>query len=229
MSHMLAGLSKESQTLVRIINVIIMKLFKTELESKMKLWRKTLRSPTWKLKWKAFKVKLTASKHIDNIDQYERTDTVVVSGPSLPPETAQENTKNLIVATFKDHLKINIRHEDMSLAHRLGAAHQNRNRPVIVKLVNRSLKHNLVEACISLKPELYINESLAPKRCNNFKQVLAVRKAHRHKFQQCHTKDGKIIIKLKNSTVRHTIVDEQFLLTFLDKYPEMMDSYQSSN
>lgn len=85
---------------------------------------------------------------------------MVVSGPSLAPETVQENTESLVVSTFRYPLKINIR-EDMCVVQRLGAAH--RNRPITVKLMNRSLKHDLVEACINLKPDFFIKESLPPK------------------------------------------------------------------
>ena len=96
----------------------------------------------------------------------------------------------------------------------------------MVKLVNRSLKYDLVGASINLKPGIYVNESLTPKRLNIMKKVLAIRKQHRQKFQQCYTKDGKIIIKLRNSTVKHIIVDETTLLDFLEKYPAMNDTYQ---
>ena len=77
-----------------------------------------------------------------------------------------------------------------------------------------------------MKPKLYINESLTPRRRVLFNTVLQIRKAHRQKFQQCYTKDGKVIVKLRNSTVKHTIVDEKSLMSFLVKYPEMSDTYK---
>ena len=99
---------------------------------------------------------------------------------------------------------------------------------MIVKLVNRYLKYDLVGACIQLKPNLYINESLTPKRLSLFKAVLNIRKLHRERFSQLHTKDGNIIVKLKNSTVKHVIVDDASLMTFLDKYPAMKDTYMET-
>lgn len=101
---------------------------------------------------------------------------------------------NVVVNTIKDILKINIRESNISVAHRMS---QYRVRHMIVKLVNRSQKYQIVGACIKTRPNLYINESLTPNHLSLLKQVLAIRKQHRQKFQQCFTKDGKIIIKLK--------------------------------
>ena len=160
--------------------------------------------------------------HIDDVDQYERRDTIIINGPALPNETALENARNVAISTFKDKLKININASDISVAHRLGKnATQTRKRPIILKLVNRSLKNDLINACIHLKPQLYINESLTPKRSAIMKKILYVRREHKAKFQQCYTHDGKIIIKLRNSTIKHVITDEVSLSQFLGKYPDM--------
>ncbi|KAG0729250.1 hypothetical protein GWK47_003543 [Chionoecetes opilio] len=166
--------------------------------------------------------------HLDNVDQYERRDTVILSGASLPPETTQENTTNVTTQVIKDQLKINIKESDISVSHRLGPKRQQVNRPIIVKLVNRSLKRDLVGACIQLRPQLYVNESLTPKRRGLLNKILTIRKAHTQKFQQCYTQDGRITIKLRNSTIKHTIIDEKQFITFLEKYPEMMDTYLQS-
>lgn len=169
-------------------------------------------------------------QHLDNVEQYERRDTVILAGSALPPETPQENTTNIVKQVIKDQLKINLHDSDISVTHRLGQKRQQQhNRPIIVKLVNRSLKRDLVGACIQLRPELYVNESLTPKRLGLLKQILAIRKTHKQKFKQCYTQDGKIIIKLTHSTTKHTISDEKQLLSFLQKYPEMMDTYQQQN
>lgn len=166
---------------------------------------------------------------LDECDQYQRRDTVILSGASLPPEAPQENTTNIVTQTIKNQLKINIKETDISVSHRLGQKRQQYNRPIIVKLVNRSLKHDLVGACIQLRPQLHVNESLTPKRRDLLNKILTVRKAHRQKFQQCYTQDGRIIIKLRNSTVKHTIITETQLLSFLERYPEMMDTLQESS
>ena len=74
--------------------------------------------------------------NIDSVDQYERRDTIIVSGPLISEETQQENIKE----------------SDINIAHRIGPVHSQRKRPSIVKLSNRALKHDLVGACIQMKP-----------------------------------------------------------------------------
>lgn len=227
LNYLLGTLSEESKTLVKILNTIISKQFKAEID----MIKKDLNSKDDKIAELNTEIKELKNKvhdlevNIDNTEQYERRDTVIISGPLLPPETRPENSVHTVTSAIKEHLKINVNENEISVAHRIGPVNSQRTRPIIVKLVNRSLKYDLIGACIQLRPQLYVNESLTTKRLNLYKKVLHLRKSHKEKFQQCHTKDGKIIIKLKNSTVKHTIVDENSLMSFLDKYPLMKDSY----
>lgn len=156
---------------------------------------------------------------LDDIDQYERRDTIIISGPALPNEHQMENTTDLTVKTIKDNLHINIEHKDINVSHRLGSKQQNKTRPLIVKLLNRSKKAEIMEACVKVKPNLYINESLTPKRRTIYTTILEIRKKNRSLFQQCYTRDGRIFIKLKDSNQKHSITNEHSLNTFLDKYP----------
>ena len=226
LSDMLASLSKESKTLVRILKTVISKHFKDEVEIlKAQIAKKDAVIEKLETEVKTLKTQMVnLETHVDRVEQYERRDTIIISGPSLPPETPTEKPTEVVQETIKENLKLIIKQEDISVSHRLGAAQQGRNRPMIVKLVNRSLKYDIVGACLQLRPGLYINESLTPKRLEIFKQVLAIRKLHRPKFQQCFTKDGNIVVKLKHSTVRHIIDDDQSFADFLDKYPYLKDT-----
>lgn len=163
--------------------------------------------------------------NFDSVDQYERRGTIIVSGLMLPEEAQQKNTDSTFITTIREYLKVNIREADINIAHRIGPVHYQRKRPITVKLSNRSLKHDLVGACIRMKPQLYMKKSFTTKQIHLFKQVFNVRKAQKDKFQHCNVKDGKIIVKLKNSTVRHEVFEERALLTFLDKYPCMLNTY----
>lgn len=156
---------------------------------------------------------------VDDIDQYERRDTVIINGPSLPDETPQENCTDLVVNTIKNNLHINMTHTDINVAHRLGPKQQGKKRPVIVKLHNRAKKYELVQACITVKPQLYINESLTPKRRSLYTIIRKIKAQHKHILQQCYTSDGKIIVKLRNSPTKYIITSEQNLAAFLDKHP----------
>ena len=81
-----------------------------------------------------------------------------------------------------------------------------------------------MNACITVKPNLYINESLTPKRRFLFKKVWDIRKRHRDLFQQCYTQDGKIYVKLRASNHKHVITTDSDLVDFLDKYPVFKDA-----
>lgn len=166
---------------------------------------------------------------IDDVDQYERRDTVIISGPSLPTETTSENPSDIIVNTIKRHLHVNMSHSDINVAHRLGQKLQGKNRPIIVKLQNRAKKSELVQACITSRPPLHINESLTPKRRHILSVILKIRSNHRSLFQQCYTSDGKITVKLKNSTTKYTITSEHSLATFLEKHPIFKDAAECTN
>ena len=158
-------------------------------------------------------------EQIDDVEQYERRDTLILSGPVLPSEHSMENAADLVVKAIKDNLRVNITHSDINIAHRLGPKKQNKDRPLIVKLQNRTKKSEIMDACVTMKPNLYINESLTPKRRSLFTTIWAIRKTHRDLFQQCYTRDGKIVVKLKSSTTKYTITTEASLYSFLEKHP----------
>jgi hypothetical protein len=56
---------------------------------------------------------------VEDSDAYERRDTLVISGPGLPPATATEDCSALVCSIVKK-LKINLLPTDISTVHRLG-------------------------------------------------------------------------------------------------------------
>lgn len=162
---------------------------------------------------------------VDEVNQYERRDTIIVSGPDLPREEHNENCVDVVVRSIKDNLHLNINNTDINVAHRLGVRKsQNDTRPIIVKLQSRQTKYTIMNACVTVRPNLYINESLTPKRSSLFKIVRDIRKQHREKFQQCYTQDGKIVVKLKHSQRKHVITNDADLSQFLDSYPVLKEA-----
>lgn len=88
-----------------------------------------------------------------------------------------------------------------------------------------SIKNDeIMSACITMRPNLYVNESLTPKRLSIFKTIWNIRKMHREQFQQCYTRDGKIYVKLKCSNLKHVITSDESLRTFLDKFLALRDN-----
>ncbi|MPC30790.1 hypothetical protein E2C01_024059 [Portunus trituberculatus] len=78
--------------------------------------------------------------------------SVIVSGPALPEERKEESATNIFLTVIKDQLKINITESNINIAHRIGSVHSQRKRPIILKILNQSLKHDLVGACIKMRP-----------------------------------------------------------------------------
>ena len=222
-------LSSDMQLLVTILSKVMQTQFET-LFSKITEMSDAKSREIVQLQTKvcALERKITDLENtVDDVDQYERRDTVIISGPALPDESTLENTPDVIVTTIKQHLKLNMTHADINIAHRLGKKTQGKSRPVIVKLQNRNKKHELVQACLAVRPPLFINESLTHKRRELFSVLRKIRSQHKTLFQQCHTSEGKIIVKLKNSSVRHIITNEQSLTVFLDTHPILKNTAEN--
>lgn len=92
-NQLLDSLSEESKTLVKMITPVISKKMKLETELlKEELIKKD--SQITKLSGEIVGLKEKVQEletSIDGVDQYERRDTIIVSGPSLPDETPHEN------------------------------------------------------------------------------------------------------------------------------------------
>ena len=178
---------------------------------------------------------------MDELEQYSRRDCVVLTGQGLPPEEENEKTTELVIKSAKEKLGLDISRQDISIAHRLGKPRRqtaqpnasrtdsstDRPRPIIVKLVRRSLKYDLVHACITKKTNVSVNESLTPRRMSLMRSILAVRKEHKPKFKQCYSNEGKIYVLLHGSTQKFCITTQESLIQFLERYPNMMDTYEA--
>lgn len=101
-------------------------------------------------------------------------------GPDLPKEEHNENSVDVMVRSIRENVHLNISKSDINVAHRLGATKsQNDTRPIIVKLQSRKTKYIIMNACVTVKPNLYINESLTTKRRSLLKGMRYIRKQHR--------------------------------------------------
>ena len=77
------------------------------------------------------------TERLDDSDAYERRDTFVMSGNSLPVVSDAENTSEVVCNSIKKKLKIVVKESDMSVAHRLGKKNPGQQldrRSIIVKL-----------------------------------------------------------------------------------------------
>lgn len=140
----------------------------------------------------------------------------------LQVKTQQRFPLMVSINTIKDNLKINISQGAINVAYRIGNnTKQYANKPIIVKLHSRQMKQEITNAYITMRPNLFINESLTPKRLSLLKIIWSIRKNNGELFQQCYTKDEKIHIKLRPSNRKHIITNEHNPNSFLDKFPAL--------
>ena len=174
---------------------------------------------------------------IDDVEQYERRDSLVFSGKCIPKETDNEDTTSVILQVLRHVLFMHdIRRSDINVCHRLGGRRKDRKgnsleRPIICKFISRSVKREVKQSCLDLKPELYANESLTNIRREIFTKLRFVRKNYKIEtnnelFPQLYTNDGKIMVKLQNKQ-KYMITNPHNLDAFLREFPNIKAMYES--
>ena len=166
----------------------------------------------------------------DSIDQYERRDSLIFSGDSVPAERNGENVTEMVLDFLRQELFLHLSPRDINVCHRLGRKKLNHKRPIICKFISRTVKTEIKQRCLDLKPTLYANESLTAMRREIFTRLRLSRKKlvnTPYHFSQLYTNDGKIMIKLKNSEQKIMINNPIDLQQFLDKYPEIKTVHSS--
>ena len=160
----------------------------------------------------------------DDLENYGRRNTIVLSGSSLPHVTRDENCIDIATNVIKDRLGIqDFVRTDIDVAHRLGKprAGSADNRNIIVKLVRRENKRRIFNACRIKKPlNLYLNESVSKTRSTILYVLRKAAKDFPTKFGSCFTEDGNIRVRIPlpedptNST-RETVNTKNALDTLL--------------
>ena len=217
-------LGDESRSIVMLIRNDI-----TEMKSHFETLLKKKDNEISKLKQDVTELQKELSKAksmIDDADAFERKDTVILSGDHIPVAETGENCSEIVRTIVKDHLKINLPSESISVAHRMGrrpANHAPDRHNIVVKLVRRDLKHDLIYASRKQpKPtKLFIHESLTPAR-NSL--LYALRQMRKMKLVKgCNSYEGKIFAytaSLRNGDrdVRHFISSFESLKSFCTQY-----------
>ena len=138
---------------------------------------------------------------MDDNDAYERRDTLIFSGSTLPAAEDGEDCAQILRRNLKDKLKFVIPQDGISVCHRMGSKPKTQRpdtRPIIAKFCHRSTKNDIVDASRKMKvPQLFINESLTPIR-----QTIAyvLRKGRREfpdKVSGISTRDGRVFVWIK--------------------------------
>ena len=131
--------------------------------------------------------------NLDEASQYERKDTLVLSGASVPVAVQGENCKTIIRNLFREHLQLNLNETDVSTAHRIGRKQPGSvdKRNIIMKLCRRDLVRDIYAACKNMKPPFFINDSLTPLRSKISFVLRQLKKKFPAKVKGCRSYDGK--------------------------------------
>ena len=136
--------------------------------------------------------KLEAS--MDNTSQYDRRDTLIISGDSIPISSPEENCKKVVIDLFLAKLHLNIDQRDISVTHRVGRKMNNApdKRNIILKLCRRDLIPEIFNACRQFRPEkFFISESLTPTRNKICYVIRQLKKKFPGKIRGCRTHNGE--------------------------------------
>ena len=133
---------------------------------------------------------------MDEGDAYERRDTLIISGNSVPKVEPGEICSSVVKSLVEDKLKVKINPSDISTAHRLGQKKPNQEedrRSLIIKFCRRDVKRDVLTASRKLRaPQMFVNESLTPTRLNILKTLRQIKREHPDVINGCTSLDGKI-------------------------------------
>lgn len=163
---------------------------------------KTLSDEVTRLRTKVDKLE----EKIDDAEAYERRDTLVFSGEAVPQVTLDENCTSIVCQLVKDKLKVQMSPTDISTAHRLGKKPSNQQqdkRNIIVKLCRRDLKRDILFACRSIRPNMYVNENLTPIRSTILYVLRRARRTCGDKIKGCSSIGGRIFAWTKPQEGTH--------------------------
>ena len=160
-------------------------------------------------------------ERIEENDQYERRDTLIFSGPSLPPSTTNENCEHVIRSAIKNNLNVELSPGEISVAHRLGAKPATQRpdrRSIIVKFCRRNTKVDILSSARTKKvPNFFANESLTPLNQTISFVLRKMKKAVPEKISGTTTIDGKNYVWVKSPgarDLRQVISSHERLISF---------------
>ena len=184
----------------------------------------------------ALEVQLKQARNkIDDADQYERKDSVIISGNAVPPMAEEEDTHTLVQKLLKDHFNTDITLRDINTTHRLGPlkASTPTRRNIYVKFVRRDVKKHVIKKSKELgrTTGLYANESLTPLRRTIFNALRKMKADVPDIVKGCYTMEGKIFaftppVGNNSKEQRHCITDMGALQAFCRDYvKEPLDTF----
>ena len=140
-------------------------------------------------------------ERIEFMLQDRHRETLVMTG-NLPNHRANENCNSIIQETLRTKLNINVNMENIRGAARIGAPKppgEADKRPIRFQL-HPSMRKDLIQSCISTRPDIYINEYLTKYKNELFHKVRTAKRSLPEIIKKCYVSDGAIVIKKADAT-----------------------------
>lgn len=189
----LQGLATDHKTLAITIIQAITKYMDRKMDEERRGFESTI---------EALKNKLTSyEEKLDDLECYGRRNTIVISGPEIPPVRTNEDCIEVVKTIIASKLEIPIDREDICVAHRLGTPKPGSvdKRNIIAKLVRRTKKHEIYKACGLKKPKnIFFSDSVSKTRNTIMYALRKARERDSTKIGKIRTRDGNIRLQLPN-------------------------------
>lgn len=211
-----SGLSKENKKLAQIIiNAVT-----ASMERQFSKEREVLESRIADLETQV----QSLQDRQDDLENYGRRNTIIISGPSLPCATTNENCIDTATELIVGKLELSgFNRTDIDVAHRLGKPRPGvpDKRSIIVKLCRRENKNKIFQACRIKKPQnIFFTESVSRTRSTILYVLRRAKRDFPEKFGLCKTEDGNVRVLLPtpgdpSRSTRETVNTKRALDTLL--------------
>ena len=149
---------------------------------------------------------------LNSLEQYTRKNSIRLFGIKETDDTT--NIEEQALKIIKDHLEIDLRSDDVEIAHRAGkfrpeGRHEAKKaRPVLLKLASHKTKVRIIKAKRKFRgTNFWIAEDLKSQNAEKVKRLNELRKAG--KIKSVWAMDGKIRVKKLNDTIVLINSDEE--------------------
>lgn len=145
---------------------------------------------------------------LDEVETYQRRNTLIITGDKTPIYAEGENVVNVALNVIREQLKIKLSPDDISVAHRLGrkpVSQMADKRSILIKLNKHEKKEDLIQACRTVKPpQFFMNENLTPQRANILYVLRKAKKIFPEKVDGSGSHNGRVYVWIKapNPTAR---------------------------
>ena len=131
------------------------------------------------------------------------------------PNEEQATLETQVLSELSKH-GVHIKPEDISVCHTLGKAEANRKSPIVIRLISRKTKIEILRNAKRLREfQIYINEHLTKKNATIARQARILRK--QQKIISTWTRNCKVFVKF-NTDSEHTQIMAISAIEELDRF-----------